>query len=166
MNVSLQDGYNIGWKLGQVLSGLSPPSLLKTYVLERSKTAADLIAFDKEFARMFSAREGRPDEFAKYFVRSGRYTAGLTARYEQSEVTDLRGSVQGLASGVTVGMRMPSAQVIRFCDYKEMQLARTFRSDGRWRVVVFGGDINMVESKERVEKVSVTMMSQNLEACC
>ncbi|CAG5180942.1 uncharacterized protein ALTATR162_LOCUS9514 [Alternaria atra] len=57
MNVSLQDGYNIGWKLGSVLSGLSPPSLLSTYVSERSKTAADLIAFDKELAKMFSRKE-------------------------------------------------------------------------------------------------------------
>ncbi|KAJ5134785.1 acylamino-acid-releasing enzyme [Penicillium atrosanguineum] len=35
MNVSLQDGYNIGWKLGEVLTGLATPSLLETYVLER-----------------------------------------------------------------------------------------------------------------------------------
>ena len=35
MNVSLQDGYNIGWKLASVLKGLAPPSILETYVLER-----------------------------------------------------------------------------------------------------------------------------------
>ncbi|PHH93279.1 hypothetical protein CDD83_8790 [Cordyceps sp. RAO-2017] len=31
MNVSLQDGYNIGWKLGRVLTGRAPESLLETY---------------------------------------------------------------------------------------------------------------------------------------
>ncbi|CAN9312573.1 unnamed protein product [Alternaria alternata] len=84
MNVSLQDGYNIGWKLGSVLSGLSPPSLLSTYVSERSKTAADLIAFDKELAKMFSRKEKYEGEFADYFTKSGRYMAGFTARYEDS----------------------------------------------------------------------------------
>lgn len=153
MNVSLQDGYNIGWKLGSVLSGLSPSSLLKTYVSERSKTAADLIAFDKELAKMFSRKEEYPGEFADYFVKSGRYMAGFTARYEDSEVTALPSSTQELAKGVTVGMRFPSAQVIRFCDCKAVQLQRVLQSNGRWRVLIFGGDINVSEHKARIHKV-------------
>lgn len=40
MKVSLQDGYNIGWKLGMVLSGRTSPSLLKTYLTERYTTAS------------------------------------------------------------------------------------------------------------------------------
>ncbi|KAF2276312.1 2-polyprenyl-6-methoxyphenol hydroxylase [Westerdykella ornata] len=140
MNVSLQDGYNLGWKLCQVLKGLSPPSLLKTYVLERSKTAKDLIEFDRELARMFSSKED-PEVFAKYFVKSGRYMAGLTARYEDSEITDRKQSKEEVAKQVVVGMRFPSAQVVRFCDCKAVQLLSVLRSDGRWRVVIFGGDI-------------------------
>ena len=31
MNVSMQDGFNLGWKLGHVLDGRSPESLLATY---------------------------------------------------------------------------------------------------------------------------------------
>src|SRR6188472_3186843 len=31
MNVSMQDGFNLGWKLGQVLVGLAPQALLETY---------------------------------------------------------------------------------------------------------------------------------------
>ncbi|KAJ4362441.1 hypothetical protein N0V83_010534 [Neocucurbitaria cava] len=142
MNCSLQDGYNIGWKLGSVLRGLAPPSLLNTYVLERSKTAADLIAFDKELAKMFSRKEEYPGEFADYFVKSGRYMAGFTAKYQDSEVTSLATSTTYIATGITVGMRFPSAQVIRFCDCKAVQLQRVLQSNGRWRVVVFAGDIN------------------------
>jgi phenol 2-monooxygenase len=152
MNVSLQDGHNIGWKLGSVLSGLSPPSLLSTYVSERSKTAADLIAFDKELAKMFSRKEEYPGEFADYFVKSGRYMAGFTARYEDSIVTHGKRSA-GVANGVMVGMRFPSAQVIRFCDCKAVQLQSVLKSDGRWRVVVFAGDINNSHHKERLDKV-------------
>ncbi|EMD87980.1 hypothetical protein COCC4DRAFT_173359 [Bipolaris maydis ATCC 48331] len=154
MNVSLQDGYNIGWKLGSVLSGLSPPSLIPTYVSERSKTAADLIAFDRELMELFERKEKFKGEFAEYFVRSGRYTAGFTARYEESVVTQAGPGEQSVARGVTVGMRFPSAQVIRFCDCKAVQLQSVLRSDGRWRVVVFGGDLGRDEHLARVQKLT------------
>lgn len=157
MNVSLQDGYNLGWKLSSILRGIASPSLLRTYVLERSKTAADLIAFDRDFARKFSQKEERPGEFAEHFIKSGRYMAGFTARYDDSELTDAKGSRQELASGCTVGMRFPSAQVIRFCDCKAMQLQRVLQSNGRWRIVIFAGDIVIPSRKSRLEKVRDSM---------
>jgi phenol 2-monooxygenase len=159
MNVSLQDGYNIGWKLGSVLSGLSPVSVLNTYVSERSKTAADLIAFDRELSKMFSRKEQFEGEFSNYFIKSGRYMAGFTARYEDSAVTDMKDSQFDGPKGVTVGMRFPSAQVIRFCDCKAVQLQSVLRSDGRWRVVVFAGDINQPQHKERLDKVFCSVCS-------
>ncbi|KAF9699947.1 hypothetical protein EKO04_001983 [Ascochyta lentis] len=162
MNVSLQDGYNIGWKLGAVLSGLSPPSVLASYVVERSRTAADLIAFDRELSAMFSRKEEREGEFAEYFTKSGRYMAGFTARYQDSAITDSEGSSEKLATGMKVGMRFPSAQVIRFCDTKPVQLQSVLRSDGRWRVVVFAGDINQVGCKEKLEKFS-SSLSQTIQ---
>jgi phenol 2-monooxygenase len=158
MNVSLQDGYNLGWKLASVLLGVSPPSLLHTYVTERSKTAADLIAFDRVFSQKFSEKEEKPGAFAKYFTDSGRYTAGFTAQYEDSLVTDAKGSRQELARACTVGMRFPSAQVVRFCDCKAVQLQSVLKSDGRWRVVVFAGDMKKEKHKRRLQKVS----SQNI----
>ncbi|KAF2873777.1 FAD binding domain-containing protein [Massariosphaeria phaeospora] len=155
MNASLQDGYNIGWKLGHVLRGFAPPSLLRTYVLERGKTAADLIAFDREFARSFGARGDSEGKFARLFVESGRYMAGLTARYGESEVTDAGRSRQGVAGGAPVGMRFPSAQVVRFCDCKAVQLQGVLVSDGRWRVVVFAGDIGNGDSKKKLDKLAI-----------
>ncbi|KAF1996781.1 hypothetical protein P154DRAFT_556118 [Amniculicola lignicola CBS 123094] len=153
MNVSLQDGYNIGWKLGQVLSHISPPLILQTYVSERSQTAKDLIDFDREFARRFSEKEERPGVFKEHFERSGMYMAGLTARYGDSKVVDGEGNV-GVAKGVVVGMRFPSAQVVRFCDCRAVQLLSALRSDGKWRVVVFGGDVGREEDKGRLEKLA------------
>ncbi|KAF2646370.1 phenol 2-monooxygenase-like protein [Massarina eburnea CBS 473.64] len=159
MNVSLQDGYNIGWKLASVLLHIAPPSLLRTYVVERSKTAADLIAFDREFAHKFSTKEEKEGDFVHFFVKSGRYTAGFTAQYEDSEITDVGTSTQELASACTVGMRFPSAQVIRFCDCKAMQLQRVLQSNGKWRVVVFAGDIRTWSHKQRLEKLASSLDS-------
>jgi phenol 2-monooxygenase len=154
MNVSLQDGYNLGWKLGSVLSHLSPPEILHSYVQERSKTAADLIAFDKELSKLFSRKEQWEGEFAEYFTKSGRYMAGFTARYEDSRVTGSEGSEERVATGVRVGMRFPSAQVVRFCDARPCQLQPVCKSDGRWRVVVFAGDITRSPCRERLDEVS------------
>jgi phenol 2-monooxygenase len=155
MNVSLQDGFNIGWKLGSVLSGISPPSVLHTYVSERSKTAADLIEFDKVLAGMFSRKEQHPGEFSEYFVKSGRYMAGFAAKYDDAPVTSYDEGNGGVAKGIVVGMRFPSAQVIRLADCKAVPLQSVLQSDGRWRVVIFGGDINDPEHKARLEKVCV-----------
>ncbi|KAL4960857.1 putative phenol 2-monooxygenase [Aspergillus stella-maris] len=160
MNVSLQDGYNIGWKLAHVLKGLSPPSLLETYVLERQKVAIDLIEFDRYFSKLFSTKGmASPAEFQEGFVKAGKYTAGLTAKYDQSPITLDLGLSEPLASNVVVGMRLPSSQVVRYCDSKPVQLASALKSDGRWRVMVFAGDIAVAKNKERLDEVGAYLDS-------
>lgn len=153
MNTSLQDGYNIGWKLASILKGQTSPELLRTYNLEREKVAIDLIEFDKEFARAFSSRS--KGDFIEHFIKSGRYTAGLTKSYDQSEITNKNSSRQELAKALDVGMRFPSTQVVRYCDAKPMQLAQVLQADGRWRIVVFPGDIEKPTVMEKLKKVCI-----------
>ncbi len=77
MNVSMQDAFNIGWKLAAVLQGRSHTSLLYTYCAERQAVAKELIDFDREWAAMLSDRASNdPAAVQKYFVQHGRYTAG------------------------------------------------------------------------------------------
>lgn len=159
MNVSLQDGYNIGWKLGEVLTGVANPSLLETYIIERRKTAIDLINFDRYFSKLFSGVNHSPAEFQEGFTQSGKYTAGLTAKYDVSPITTSWDSNQ-LASNVVVGMRLPSAQVVRFCDSKPMQLMRSLRSDGRWRIMAFVGDLTLLECRSKLNTVSPISYSE------
>jgi phenol 2-monooxygenase len=156
MNVSLQDGYNIGWKLATVLKGLAPPSLLETYVHERQKVAIDLINFDRYFSKLFSS-DGKvsPTEFQEGFIKSGKYTAGLTAKYGKSPITFETDSSKQLSTNVVVGMRLPSSQVVRFCDSKPVQLMSALKSDGRWRVMAFAGDISQFENKAKLNAVSL-----------
>lgn len=160
MNVSLQDGYNIGWKLAEILTGLASPSILETYVLERRKTAIDLINFDRYFSKLFSSGANTsPAEFQKGFIQAGKYTAGLTAKYDVSPITTSWESSQ-LASNVVVGMRLLSAQVVRFCDSKPMQLMRSLRSDGRWRIMAFVGDLTIPECRSKLNTVSCILCSE------
>ncbi|SNX66398.1 2-polyprenyl-6-methoxyphenol hydroxylase-like FAD-dependent oxidoreductase [Streptomyces sp. TLI_55] len=47
LNTGMQDGYNLGWKLGQVLAG-ADPALLDTYEAERQPIAAGVLGLSTE----------------------------------------------------------------------------------------------------------------------
>ncbi len=158
MNVSMADTWNLGWKLGAVLRGTARPELLHTYSAERQAIAQELIDFDREFARMFSARpkesgdvEGEgvdPEEFHRYFVAQGRFTAGVATRYAPSMIT-AESSSQDLAAGFPVGMRFHSAPVIRLADAKPLHLGHVARADGAWRLYVFADRVGPTSPDSR-----------------
>ena len=151
MNVSMQDAFNLGWKLASVLQGRSKPDLLHIYSAERRAVAQELIEFDREWSSLLSkSGQGRdadgspgadPAEIQRYFVQHGRYTAGTATKYKPSPICG-EPTHQHLAKGFVVGMRFHSAPVIRLADAKRMRLGDTIKADGRWRVFLFadGGD--------------------------
>ncbi|HEY0932661.1 MAG TPA: FAD-dependent monooxygenase [Trebonia sp.] len=146
MNVSMQDAFNLGWKLAAVLRGRSGPELLRTYSAERQAVAQDLIDFDREWARMMSAPPKdpadpastgvEPEEFRRRFAAGGRYTAGVATRYTPSAITGTAVNQQ-LATGLGVGERFHSAPVVRLADGRPMQLGHAAQADGRWRIYLF-----------------------------
>ena len=139
MNVSMQDGFNLGWKLASVLRKRCAPSLLHSYSAERQAIAKELIDFDREWATLLASSKGfDPAETQSYFVRHGRYTAGTAARYSPSILTG-EATHQHLAEGFRIGMRFHSAPVIRLADAKPVHLGHTVKADGRWRIFAFAG---------------------------
>jgi phenol 2-monooxygenase len=139
MNVSMQDGFNLGWKLASVLRKRCAPHLLHSYSAERQAVAKELIDFDREWAEVLASSKGfDPAETQRYFVRHGRYTAGTATRYRPSLLTG-EATHQHLAAGLTIGMRFHSAPVIRLADAKPVHLGHTIKADGRWRIFAFAG---------------------------
>ena len=139
MNVSIQDGWNIAWKVGHVLEGRAPDSLLDTYSAERRVIAQDLIDFDREWSRMMAATPdelGDPDALSEFYVRTAEFPAGLMTRYQPSLITG-EAAHQQLASGFPVGKRFKSSAVVRVCDANPVHLGHHHRADGRWRIYVF-----------------------------
>ena len=139
MNVSMGDSFNLGWKLVSVLQGRSAPDLLRSYSEERQDVAQALIDFDQEWARVISQRDesgGDTPAFQKYFVEHGRYTAGVSVRYNPSKLTGT-GGAQSLATGFEIGMRFHSAPVVRLADGKPLSLGHVIDADTRWRVFLF-----------------------------
>src|SRR4051794_18109570 len=147
MNVSLQDGYNLGWKLAAVLDGRAPPELLRTYTVERHAIAQGLIDFDKEWSKIMASPPKDPEhperggvdpaELQAYFVKSGRYTAGVATHYPPATALTAETAHQALAKGFTIGKRFHSAPVVRLADAKPMQLGHAHRADGAWRLYAF-----------------------------
>jgi phenol 2-monooxygenase (NADPH) len=143
MNVSMQDAFNLGWKLVAVLQGRCPPSLLHSYSGERRPIAKELIDFDREFAAMLASAHGDgggadPAKTQSYFIRHGRYTAGTATHYRKSLLTG-GDDHQNLAAGFVIGKRFHSAPVIRLADAKPVHLGHVVRADGRFRIFAFAG---------------------------
>jgi phenol 2-monooxygenase len=144
MNVSMQDAFNLGWKLAAVLEGRAVPALLATYSAERHAVAQRLIDFDREWAAKHSARptnvgsagDNGYTDLQRLYGEGGRFTAGVATRYQPGLVTG-ESTYQGLATGFPIGERFHSAPVVRLADAKPMQLGHVARADGRWRLYAF-----------------------------
>lgn len=139
MNVSMQDGFNLAWKLGYVLSGRAQPELLGTYSAERQVIAQNLIDFDKQWSSLMAAK---PEDFEDpsyledFYVRTAEFPAGFMTEYQPSILTGDR-NYQELAGGYPVGKRFKSAPVTRLGDNNPVELGHHHRADGRYRIYVF-----------------------------
>nr|WP_240523931.1 FAD-dependent monooxygenase [Gordonia polyisoprenivorans] len=66
-NTSIQDSYNLGWKLAAVLRGQADPTLLDTYTAESAGRRAD-----RQARQQIQPRVRRPLRCARCFRRRGR----------------------------------------------------------------------------------------------
>jgi phenol 2-monooxygenase len=157
MNVSMQDAFNLGWKLISVLRKRCSPSLLHTYSAERQAIASELIDFDREWAALIASTDAEgggsdPAKTQSYFVRSGRYTAGTATHYSPSILTG-EPAYQHLAEGFVIGKRFHSAPVIRLADAKPIHLGHVIKADGRFRIFAFAGAGNPSASDSAIRQL-------------
>ncbi|MFF8595821.1 FAD-dependent oxidoreductase [Streptomyces sp. NPDC015220] len=95
LNTSVQDAYNLGWKLGAVLNGGAPAALLDTYEEERRPIAA----------RMLGVSTG----VHRGEVRRGKETQQLALGYPESSLTaETRATPTGT---LRAGDRAPDGRV-------------------------------------------------------
>ncbi|OBS24493.1 hypothetical protein FPOA_05034 [Fusarium poae] len=186
MNVSMQDSYNLGWKIALVVKGIAKPDILKTYQSERRRVAQDLIEFDHRFSRLFSGRPAKDvmdeegvsmEEFKDAFEKGNMFASGLSVNYGPSNIVAKAGDPlaeadgtkvvsppgvslteetfvkkQALATGIPVGMRFNSFQVLNQACARPYHFQERLKADGRFRIVLFAGDILDPTQKARVEE--------------
>ena len=145
MNVSMQDTFNLGWKLAHVFQDRADASLLHSYSRERWLEAKRLVDTDHEWARIMSAPPGQSEldngdepRFVRAFKANLEFTGGLAVKYDPSALIAAP-THQALATGEEIGRRFHSAPVVRLADAKQMQLGHAAEADGRWRIYAFAG---------------------------
>jgi phenol 2-monooxygenase len=145
MNVSMQDTFNLGWKLIHVLQGRADARLLRSYSKERLLEAKRLVETDHQWARIMSApttaaeRDGvEESRIIRQFKANLEFTGGNAVKYEPSALV-ATGTHQALATGLEIGRRFHSAPVVRLADAMQMQLGHVAEADARWRIYAFAG---------------------------
>ena len=97
LNTSVQDAYNLGWKLAAVLAG-APESLIDTYEEERRPVAAAVLGLSQKILAVAHEQSG---------MRRGRESHELDLSYAGSSLSlDLRPQPRSL----TAGDRAPDAR--------------------------------------------------------
>lgn len=125
LNTSVQDAYNLGWKLAAVLGG-APETLLATYEAERRPIAAHVLGLSTNLLR--AARE-------RGEMRRGRDTQELDIGYLDSPLAlDLRGR----SGRLRAGQRAPDA-VCRGAGGQPVRLFDLFRGP-HWSLLGYDVD--------------------------
>ncbi|KAM0230071.1 hypothetical protein ACHAP5_011460 [Fusarium lateritium] len=157
----MHDTFNLGWKLASVVKGWTHPSLLKTYSSERKQVAKELIEFDQRFSGLFSGRPATDildkegvdlETFKQVFEEGNLFASGCAVNYAASlivakpgleAVNGVRSVVgkQTLSPNILMGMRIPSHKVLNQSDARPWHLQELLPSNGKWRLLVFAGDL-------------------------
>lgn len=174
MNVSMQDSYNLGWKLAQVLKGLSRPELLDTYEAERRPIAQTLLQFDARFNEIF---EKQDDSWNGANERLEKTLKGVTEEHDdmsplstsyfrsifehlQRASDDTAALCKNLASppfeapSIAIGQRLPDVNVVRHADARTLPILKLLPANGRWRLLIFIGDISQPRTIERLQELA------------
>jgi 2-polyprenyl-6-methoxyphenol hydroxylase-like FAD-dependent oxidoreductase len=104
MNTSVQDAYNLGWKLGQVLRHGAPTSLLDTYEEERLPVAARLLEFVLQMHKEWlgKAKDKEEPRKGEHTQLGLNYRGGPLSAEERVAVPD---------NATRAGDRAPDAQL-------------------------------------------------------
>ncbi|MFI6446539.1 FAD-dependent monooxygenase [Kitasatospora sp. NPDC050543] len=111
LNTSVQDAYNLGWKLGQVLRHGADPELLDSYEQERLPVAEGVLGISTRLHRAGGSGQGLVSTGA---ARRGEDTDQLGIGYPDSPLTvEARGATRAaeatVAGALRAGGRAPDA---------------------------------------------------------
>ncbi|KAL2400452.1 Phenol hydroxylase [Exophiala dermatitidis] len=181
MNVSMQDTYNLVWKIGQVVNGIAQPRILSTYNAERQEVAAELMEMDRRMSQFYC--EGPSEDahnYSKFREEFRTFLSGVSVKYgpnilvppalekEDGDTTShvqnsflkegkqrpKLWSKQSLGRNMIVGQRLPSHLVMNIAEANTVHVHSMLKSDGRWRVLLLAGDVSQPAQMARLKGVS------------
>lgn len=165
LNISLQEGYNLGWKLAAVVRGEAKACLLSTYQEERRPIAKFLVDFDRDFQQFFHAplRGKTIEDYRAELIEAVNVEhsdlSGTSACYQNDNVERSGRNCAALLTGLTIGRRIPDADVINQADGGMTSIHELLRSNGKWRLLVFPGDLKGVSTAQRFAQLGLALQS-------
>ncbi|KEQ87219.1 phenol 2-monooxygenase [Aureobasidium pullulans EXF-150] len=180
MNVSMQDSYNLVWKIATAIH-TGNREILQTYNTERMATAKELIEKDRAMSEFYCQGPSADSKKYKDFREGFRdFVSGVSVTYGPNMLVSSAGKIDEdgnekmtnddtgsgeikhdkptrrkdsqqslpqiysdpkLATGTTLGQRLPSYHVTNHFTAEDDHIHRAMKSDGRWRILLFPGDL-------------------------
>ncbi|KAJ5179364.1 hypothetical protein N7492_002574 [Penicillium capsulatum] len=170
MNMSMQDGFNIGWKVALVAAGVANPLILSTYNDERHRLAEMLLDFDRHWSGHFTNNTLAPEEASTKAEKMRRiaelfedFADGARSFYGASPLVWKTEGEAGppCALSLIPGERFPAAKLRKQADGNVQWTTRLMESDGRFRLVILAGDIRDPTQRGRVESLGRFLQDGN-----
>ncbi len=129
-NTSIQDGFNLAWKLAYVINGHAAPSLLDSYTLERQPVGKQIVARANQSRKDYApinecfATDGAEDPVAAGLAKMrDPGPQGVAVREAMAQALELK-NYEFNAQGVELNQRYTSSAVIADPDAGEEQWER------------------------------------------
>ncbi|KAI0810299.1 FAD binding domain-containing protein [Xylaria sp. FL0064] len=146
LNTGIHDTVNLVWKLSLVLKGLAPPTLLRTYEIERRPNIQKLIQYDTDISRLMTNRlpenwRGDPtadvnEVLGRIMNEAGAFSSGLSIAYEASVDNPLVSASRSFGL-LRPGMRAPDIPLIKPGTFERTRLIRETPNIGSFYVTFF-----------------------------
>ncbi|KAE8315369.1 FAD binding domain-containing protein [Aspergillus transmontanensis] len=121
------------------------------------------------------------EEFKNAMEKGNEFASGIVVNYgtsvivakegdstEQGDGTEVAANVQRrvvskthLATKIDIGKRMPSFKVLNQSDARPWHLQELLKSNGRWRIIVFPGQLTVPQNMQRMQKLGDKLGSQD-----
>ncbi|KAL4758567.1 FAD binding domain-containing protein [Aspergillus foveolatus] len=149
MNTSIQDSYNLAWKLAGVIKGHLKSDILATYDTERGVVAKQLIQADRTTLELFDSKSGH--ETPSLLERADElrlFLAGRAIRYTDPRLTSL--SPPGVGC-FRPGECLPELSITHHATGRPVHLRNAMKSNGNWCIIVFAGNVSLATQMECVK---------------
>ncbi|KAM0406624.1 hypothetical protein ACHAPZ_003392 [Fusarium culmorum] len=159
-NTSIQDGWNMGWKLAMAIANgtseagkKAPPAILTSYEAERHPVAQMLIDYDRAWSQMFMGNTAHSsnDIMAK-FTKYKAFSHGRALNYPDGPLVSRQTSMQSAAKNVKVGESFPHDYVVLHANPQEWITTKILRADGRFRIILLPGDLSIADRMTRARE--------------
>lgn len=166
MNISMQDTYNLIWKLGSVITHNANPAILETYERERRPVARTLMELDKRVLSAYEQEDPKGEGVDKVREQYAGFMSGTGVVYEPSILvadhdTKFQLSRAGMED-VKVGMRLAcfKKKVKNQADGSTKHLLSLLRSTGVWRLLVFAGDLQQEAQLKKLNAFATSSLAK------